>query len=88
MIAVHTAGAGPEAAFGCESVEPSPVRRTGAPGVPYPVSGSRCSLDLSCIGLVTTLGEVVEEGSGVVGDERWGGDLLVAEADRGGPQRS
>jgi hypothetical protein len=44
--------------------------------------------DLSCIGLVTTLSQVVEDGLGVVGDARWGGDLLVAEADGGGPQRS
>jgi hypothetical protein len=47
----------------------------------------RCS-GLSCIGLVATLGEVVEDGLGVVGDAWWRGDLLVAEADGGGPQRS
>jgi hypothetical protein len=46
------------------------------------------SSDLSCIGLVTTVGEVVEDGLGVVGDARRGGDLLAAEADRGGSQRS
>jgi hypothetical protein len=44
--------------------------------------------NLSCIGLVTTLSKVAEDGLGVVGDARWGGDLLVAEADGGGPQRS
>jgi hypothetical protein len=44
--------------------------------------------DLSCIGLVTTLSKVVEDGLGVVGDAWWRGDLLVAEADGGGPQRS
>jgi len=27
---------------------------------------------------VTTVSEVVEDGLGVVGDARWGGDLLVA----------
>jgi hypothetical protein len=32
---------------------------------------------------VTILGEVAEDGSGVVGDAQWGGDLLVAETDRG-----
>ena len=37
--------------------------------------------DLSCIGLVTTLGEVVEDGLGGVGDAWRGGDLLAAEAD-------
>jgi hypothetical protein len=43
--------------------------------------------DLSCIGLVITLGEVVEEdGLGWFGDAWWRGDLLVAEADGGGPQ--
>jgi hypothetical protein len=41
--------------------------------------------DLSCIGLVITLGEVVEDGLGVVGDARGRGDLLGAEADGGGP---
>ena len=46
-------------------------------------SWSTSSSDLSCIGLVTTLGEVVEDGLGVVGDAWWGGDLLVAEADGG-----
>jgi hypothetical protein len=40
---------------------------------------------LSCIGLVITLGEVVEDGLGVVGDARGRGDLLGAEADGGGP---
>jgi hypothetical protein len=41
--------------------------------------------DLSCIGLVTTPSEVVEEGLGVAGDAWRGGELLVAEADGGGP---
>ena len=39
------------------------------------------SLDLSCIGLVTTLVEVVKDGVGGVGDAWPGGDLLAAEAD-------
>ena len=43
-------------------------------------------VDLSCIGLVTTLGEVVADGLGWFGDVRGGGDLLVAEADGGRPQ--
>jgi hypothetical protein len=38
---------------------------------------------LSCIGLVTTLGEVVEDGLRPVRDAWWGGDLLGAEADGG-----
>lgn len=37
---------------------------------------------LSCITLVTTRGEGVEEALGVVWDVRRGGDLLSAEADR------
>jgi hypothetical protein len=45
----------------------------------------RLNPDLSCIGLVITLGEVVEDGLGVVGDARGRGDLLGAEADGGGP---
>ena len=48
---------------------------------------SRFTSGLSCIGLVTTLSEVVEDGLGVVGDAWWGGDLLVAEADGGCSQR-
>ena len=42
--------------------------------------------DLSCIGLVTTLGEIVEDGLGVVWDTRGRGELLIAEADGGCPQ--
>jgi hypothetical protein len=48
---------------------------------------SRCRIvrrlptGLSCIGLVTTLVEVVEDGLGGVGDAWPGGDLLAAEAD-------
>jgi hypothetical protein len=53
----------------------------------FPVVHSDRS-DLSCIGLVTTLGEVVEDGLGVVGDARRGGELLAAEADRGASKRS
>ena len=46
------------------------------------------SSDLSCIGLVTTLGEVVEDGLGWFGDARGRGDLLAAEADGGCSHRS
>jgi len=46
------------------------------------------SSNLSCIGLVTTLSKVVEDGPCVVGDPGWRGDFLVAEADGGGRQRS
>ena len=56
-----------------------PRRRTGfATGI-VDLSPGRAPrlLDLSCIGLVTTLGEVVEDGSGVVGDARRRGDLLA-----------
>jgi hypothetical protein len=38
-------------------------------------------LDLSCIGLVTAVGEVVEDGFGFVGDAWRRGDLLTAQAD-------
>jgi hypothetical protein len=48
-------------------------------------SEQACRSYLSCIGLVITLGEVVEDGLGVVGDARGRGDLLGAEADGGGP---
>ena len=41
---------------------------------------------LSCITLVTTRGEVVEDSLGVVWDLWRGGDLLSAEADRGRAQ--
>src|SRR5690349_3757728 len=43
--------------------------------------------DLSCIGLVTTASEVVQDLSGRGRDTGFGGDLLAAEGDRGGPQR-
>jgi hypothetical protein len=36
---------------------------------------------------MAAVGEVLEDGLGVVGDARRRGDLLVAEADRGGSQR-
>jgi hypothetical protein len=39
---------------------------------------------LSCIGLVTTLGEVVEDLLDGGGDSGFGGDLPTAEGDRGG----
>jgi hypothetical protein len=45
-------------------------------------------LDLSCIGLVTTLCEVVQDLLGGGGDSRFGGDLLAAEGDRGVPPAS
>jgi hypothetical protein len=64
---------------GCWSAIPR--RRSNAVVVSEPT-------DLSCIGLVTTLSKVVEDGLGVVGDAWWRGDLLVAEVDGGGPQRS
>ena len=38
-------------------------------------------LDLSCIGLVTAVGEVGEDGFGFVGDAWRRGDLLTAQAD-------
>lgn len=46
------------------------------------LGGESGSQDLSCITLVTTRGEGVEEALGVVWDVRRGGDLLSAEADR------
>jgi hypothetical protein len=58
------------------------VPQSASPGM------ARYCPDLSCIGLVTTLGEVVEEGAGVAGNARWGGDLLVAEANSGCSHRS
>jgi hypothetical protein len=55
------------------------VPQSASPGM------ARYCPDLSCIGLVTTPSEVVEEGLGVVGDAWRGGELVVAEADGGGP---
>jgi transposase-like protein len=50
-------------------------------GIKYVLGISVQTSDLSCIGLVTTFGEVVEDGLGWFGDARWCGDLLAAEAD-------
>jgi glutamate dehydrogenase len=61
------------------------LRNTDGKAVAHPLS--TLPPDLSCIGLVTTASEVVQNLSGRGRDTGFGGDLLAAEGDGGGPQR-
>src|SRR3954471_5863189 len=78
------------------SMNASSARTAAASTGPSEYSGSNSSSEpsragdppyLSCIGLVTTASEVVQDLSGRGRDTGFGGDLLTAEGDRGGPQR-